>query len=74
MGENKIQAEKTKLIRVTERSAGYAEYNKLRNGVSVAEFASRAIVEKWERENVGKKLVFIGDRVVGCVDVGEGEE
>lgn len=71
MDLDKIKAEETKLIRVTKKAAGYAAYNKLGTGVSVADFASAAIVEKWERENVGKKLVFIGDRVIGSIDMGE---
>jgi len=62
---DKIKAEETKLIRVTKTSAAYAEFNKLRTDVNVAEFVSKAIVEKWERDNVGKKLVFNGGKVVG---------
>lgn len=68
MKEDKIEAEATKLIRVHKKAAGYAEFNKLRTDKSVVDYVSEAIVEKWERENVGKVLKFSGDKVLGMED------
>lgn len=62
---DKIKAEPTKLIRVTEKAASYAEYNKVFNGDSVAEFASIAIIEKWERDNTDKVPVFKNGLMIG---------
>lgn len=63
----------TKLIRVKCYSAVVAEFNKMRTGVSVAEFASQAIMEKWERENPNKVLNFEGGKVVGMFEKGVGD-
>ena len=55
----------TKLIRVDKLAVAHAEYNKGCGGDSVIRYVSDAIIEKWERENVGKRLEFLGDKVVG---------
>ena len=66
--ENRISAEETKLMRVTWYAKALTEFNKMRTGISGAEFASKAIMEKWEKENPNKILNFEGGKVVGMFD------